>query len=104
MSWSQTKPPPRHDRRGDGLCADHALYAAAAYETQQYHDDCNDQQNMDEAAHGVTAHQTEQPQHNEYNSDGLEHFFLSLSPNTGEHQLNRRTRLHHLMCKLPSAA
>jgi len=46
---------------------------AAGDDTQQNEYDCDDQQEMDEAADGIGAYQAEQPKNKKNDSDGIEH-------------------------------
>jgi hypothetical protein len=53
--------------------------APAADQSDDEQDDRYDQQDMDERADGVAAHQAEQPQDQENDSDGVQHVSVSFS-------------------------
>jgi hypothetical protein len=42
-------------------------------DSDQYHNDCDDEQNMNESSHRITAHQPQQPQNYQYHSDCPKH-------------------------------
>jgi hypothetical protein len=48
-------------------------WTAPADDPQQNYHDGNDQENMDEAAHGVGSHQPQEPQYDQNDSDGIKH-------------------------------
>jgi drug/metabolite transporter (DMT)-like permease len=56
------------------------LDASPADESHQEQHDGNHQQHIDEIAHRVAAHQTQQPQNDQDDRDGLEHFTSPLRP------------------------
>jgi hypothetical protein len=67
-----------HDRETDRsvllqIAGWRTLYAASTDQANQDHDDGDDQQDVDEAAHGIGGDQTKQPQKDEYDSDCVEH-------------------------------
>lgn len=41
----------------------------SAYHSYQHHNNCNDKQDVDEAAYGIGGNQSQKPKNNEYNSD-----------------------------------
>jgi len=56
---------------GDGL-----LQAFALYNTHQYYDDGDDQENMNKSAHGVRGNKSQKPEDDEDDGNGFEHFVL----------------------------
>jgi hypothetical protein len=54
----------------DGIAGSKLL---AGNEPQQDHDDGDDEQDVDESTHRVTAHKAEEPEDDQYYRDGVEH-------------------------------
>jgi hypothetical protein len=55
-----------------------ALQASTLNDAEQYHHDRDDQENVNESAHGVRRNQAQQPEDNQDNRNSFEHFFLLL--------------------------
>jgi hypothetical protein len=52
--------------------------SASANDPEQDHHDGNDQKHMDEAPYGIGTHQSQQPQDDQDNSNGIKHDISSL--------------------------
>jgi hypothetical protein len=58
--------------------ANHLPGSSPLKEAYHQHNDCYDEQNMDEPTHRVTAHQPQYPEYHEYHNDRPKHSDLLL--------------------------
>jgi hypothetical protein len=61
-----------------------SLQASASNDTNQYHHDRDNQEDMNESAHGVRADKTQQPEDNQDDCNGLKHFASPFLSELGE--------------------
>jgi len=54
-------------------------YASTLYDTKQYNHDSYDKQDMNETSHGVSCHQSEKPEYDQYYSNEFQHSYNPLS-------------------------
>jgi hypothetical protein len=51
---------------------------SSLYDSYQYHDNRNDKKYVDKSPHGVRSHQSQNPEDQQYDNDGFQHFTPSL--------------------------
>jgi len=51
---------------------------SSLYDSYQYHDNRNDKKYVDKPTHGVRSHQSQNPEDQQYDDDGFQHFTPSL--------------------------
>jgi hypothetical protein len=66
----------------DRLRSFNLLGAATLNDSNQNHDDCDDQEDVNESAHGVRTYEAQSPENDQDYCYRFEHFFLSLFSRT----------------------